>query len=86
MTIQINATTTNEFGTSYSLTCESTTAFIGTRPDGSLYSCVHNASHQAWRGAGRYFPSLAAALEHYRSPVMRAMLQFAFNNSKLAAA
>lgn len=37
--------------------------------------CTLNASHRAWKGPGRSFTNLAAALAAYKSPAMQAILQ-----------
>ena len=34
-----------------------------------------NASHKAWRGMGRKFNTLAAAIAHYKTPAIKAALQ-----------
>jgi hypothetical protein len=38
---------------------------------------VQNAAHRVWRGAGRYFPTLAEAADHYKTPEIRAMVRHA---------
>ena len=36
---------------------------------------VENASHRAWKGVGKPFPTLADAIANYRTPQIRAMLE-----------
>lgn len=36
---------------------------------------VHNSSNRAWRGLGKRFADSAAALDWYKTPEIRAMLQ-----------
>lgn len=42
---------------------------------------VHNASNRCWRGMGRHFADSAAALSHYRTPEVRAMIETAIAKS-----
>jgi len=42
-----------------------------------LQVIVHNASNRCWRGMGKQFPDLAAALVYYKTPEVRAMLELA---------
>lgn len=37
--------------------------------------CQSNASHKAWGGNGKHFPSLEAALAAYKSSFMKAAIQ-----------
>jgi hypothetical protein len=39
--------------------------------------CVHNASNRVWRGMGKSFPALEAALDNYSTPAVRSMIEFA---------
>lgn len=36
-----------------------------------------NASHRVWRGAGKFFSSINEALENYKSPEMKAIINAA---------
>ena len=36
---------------------------------------VQNASHRAWKGMGKQFPTIAAAIENYKSADVKAMLE-----------
>jgi hypothetical protein len=38
---------------------------------------VQNASNRAWRGMGKTFPSIDAALANYKTPAVRAMIRAA---------
>lgn len=42
-----------------------------------LQVIVYNASNRCWRGMGKQFPDLAAALAYYKTADVRAMLEFA---------
>ena len=43
--------------------------------EGRTCVTVENASHRAWRGVGKPFPTLADAIAYYRTPQIRAMLE-----------
>jgi len=43
---------------------------------------VENAANRAWRGMGKRFENMAAALGNYKTPEIRAMLQAAEELSK----
>ena len=45
---------------------------------------VHNASNHAWRGPGRRFETLDAAMSYYKTPALRAMVQYASEEWKRA--
>lgn len=38
---------------------------------------VNNASHKAWRGMGKTFPSVDAAVANYKTGAVRSMIQTA---------
>jgi UDP-N-acetylmuramyl pentapeptide synthase len=67
----------NEYGTSFQLQCEKKRAFVTFERCGRVQVCNQNACHQVWRGAGKFFQSVAEALEGYKSPEMKAMIQAA---------
>lgn len=46
---------------------------------------VQNASNRAWRGMGKVFPNTAAALEAYRTPAIRAIIEAAQTENEVAA-
>lgn len=54
-------------------TCGKKTATVMVSENWIQVVC-ENASHKAWRGMGRSFPSLAAAREGYKSSEMRAII------------
>lgn len=39
--------------------------------------CVHNASNRAWRGTGRRFESVEAAIAGYKTEAVREMIRLA---------
>ena len=49
-------------------------AYVGFHPRGVDVCCL-NASNRAWRGSGRCFPSLEAALAAYKSAEMKAIIR-----------
>ena len=49
-------------------------ANVNTWEDGRVNVCVHNSSHSVWRRSGRYFRSIAEALEAYKSAEVRAII------------
>lgn len=53
--------------------CGKTSALICVEKDGVRVICK-NASHRVWRGSGRFFSSVALAVEAYRSPAMKAII------------
>jgi hypothetical protein len=50
-----------------------------------LQVIVHNASNRCWRGMGKQFPNLAAALAYYKTPEVRAMLELAVSQAATGA-
>lgn len=58
------------------LTCGNQSAHIWVAP-WYVQVCSQNASHKVWRGMGKRFDNLQAALAGYKSSAMRAMIQAA---------
>ena len=50
-----------------------------------LQVIVHNASNRCWRGMGKQFPNLDAALAYYKTPEVRAMLELAASQAAIVA-
>jgi hypothetical protein len=50
-----------------------------------LQIIVHNASNRCWRGLGKQFPNLAAALAYYKTPAVRSMLELAVAQAATSA-
>ena len=73
--LTVNAVNTQrtEYGVYLTANCGKISAMIGITDHGIRVVCV-NASHRAWRGAGRHFEDIAAALTAYKRPEMRAMI------------
>ena len=42
---------------------------------GYIGVCVHNAANRAWRGLGKQFPTVEAALANYKTPAIRSMIE-----------
>lgn len=52
------------------------TVLVCVKPRG-LQVIVQNDSHRVWRGMGKDFPSVEAAVANYKTPAIRAMIQHA---------
>lgn len=79
MDIQINEFGKLESGKFFEATCGKISAYVwfGTYT-GSINVCCKNASHRAFKGAGRTFWSIEDALAAYKSPEMKAIIQAAW--------
>jgi len=53
------------------------TVYIGRGNSGAITICNMNASHQAWRGAGRTFWSFEEAEQAYKSAFMKSAISMA---------
>lgn len=62
-----------ESGLYVEVVCGNTSAAIAIYADSVRVICS-NASHKAWRGFGRSFPSVAEAVNAYKSPAMKAAI------------
>ncbi len=78
MNIAITETKRTEHGFYLQATCNKVSALIGIYPHGLQVVC-QNAMQKAWRGGGRHFHNAEAAMAHYRSGEMRAIIQAALN-------
>ena len=76
LTVTNTNTQRTEYGVYLTATCGKISAMIGITEYGIRVVCM-NASHRAWRGAGRHFEDIAAALAAYKRPEMRAMIMAA---------
>jgi hypothetical protein len=47
---------------------------------------VQNASHRVWRGMGKRFPTIEAAVANYRTPEIRALIRAAAELAPTAVA
>ena len=65
-------------GTYVTGSCGSVEAFVAVY-DYGVQVCCQNASHKVWRGAGKLFPNAQAALDNYKKPEMRAIINAAIN-------
>ena len=77
MDVLISEKYSNEYATCFQLQCENKSAFVTFERDGRVQVCCQNAAHRVWRGAGKFFQSIAEALEAYKSPEMKAMIHAA---------
>jgi len=57
-------------------------AMIAVNPRG-LQVIVQNSSHRVWRGMGKQFPNVAAALAAYKTAAIRAMIEHAAELDKV---
>jgi len=46
---------------------------------------VQNASHKVWRGAGKYFATVDAAVANYKSDAVKAMIQHAADLARVSS-
>ena len=78
MQVTITNCTKTEDGTAFAATCGNKSAeiWISNRMTAIDVCCI-NASHKAWRGAGRVFYSVEEALAGYKSPEMKAIISAA---------
>jgi len=53
------------------------TVYVGHGASGAISVCNMNASHKAWRGAGRTFRSFDEAEKAYKSSFMKAAISMA---------
>lgn len=77
MTI-ITESNRTQFGLHLNISHEATRAFVSISPDG-VRVLVQNASHRVFRRSGRHFPTFDAAIAHYKSAAMKAILHTAAN-------
>lgn len=82
MDIQITSQSASEYGTWLELTAGKTSASVMVYNEkgkdlGKLRVTCKNASHSCWRGVGKGFESVEAALENYRSAAMKGMIRAA---------
>lgn len=54
--------------------CGNVEAYVGFSRVTGVGVCCMNASNRVWKKAGRTFPSVAAALEGYKSGEMKAII------------
>ena len=76
MNIQITNEARSEYSFSIQATCGKKEVFVSIGSTVSVCQ-TNNASHRAWRGAGRTFWSLQEALAAYKSPEIKAVIDLA---------
>jgi len=76
MNIQITQTIKAPTGFYFSATCEKVSATVAIHSYGVQVVC-QNAAHKVWRGSGKFFPTIAAAIDNYKSGEMKAIIQAA---------
>jgi len=78
MMIQVINETTTEGGSKiYELGCGKKTAYVTKCGYGGFRVCVINAAHKAWGGTGKHYRDLESAIAGFKSPEVRAMIEFA---------
>lgn len=65
-------------------TCGNKSALVSFTPYGVRVIC-QNAMHQVWRGAGKAFADVEAALAGYKSGEMKSIISAAAEYAKVAA-
>lgn len=56
---------------------------LGCRP--YVHVCVQNASHRAWKGMGKRYDTEAQALEHFKTPAVKAIISAVCARARAAA-
>lgn len=76
MTILTTNESRSETRLSLELACGKKAAYVGYNfRFGMVDVCVYNASHKVWGGMGRTFRSFSEALDAYKSPEVKAMIE-----------
>ena len=81
MTIQILDQQRGPHGFYFRAACDKITALVTVHSWGFQICCENNA-HKVWRGMGKHFPTLEAALAGYKSGEMKAIIQAAADAAK----
>lgn len=76
MNIQILETSRTASGTYFQASCEKKTALVAIHSWGVQVIC-QNAANRVWKGGGRHFPTIAAAIMGYKSGEMKAIIRAA---------
>ena len=77
MNVEIVNESNGEGTACFELACGKQAAFVTFPKSGGVWVCCQNAAHRVWRGSGKAFSSVSEALENYRSPEMRTMIEYA---------
>ncbi|MBK8132632.1 MAG: hypothetical protein IPK48_07915 [Gammaproteobacteria bacterium] len=77
MNIIITNTSRTETYASIEMSNGKQTVYIGRGASGQISICNMNASHKAWRGAGKTFFSFDSAEKAYKSEFMKAAIAMA---------
>lgn len=75
MTFEITHRATTDWREYVELRTDKQALSFSRATDGSVNTLILNASHRAYRGGGRVFKSVDAALEGYKSPEVKAMIR-----------
>jgi hypothetical protein len=76
MNLTVNETSRVASGFYFNATADKTTATVAIHSWGVQVVC-HNAANRVWRGGGRHFQTIAAALAGYKSGAMQAIIRAA---------
>ncbi len=79
MTILITKSSKTETAAGIEATVNKTQGAVYITAHGLQVLCM-NASHRAWRGGGKHFPTVDAALAGYKSGEMKAIIQAAWDH------
>jgi hypothetical protein len=80
MQVQINEIKTSGNGFFFNATCGKKTASVWIHKHEINVVC-QNASHKAWGGIGKFFPTKQEAIDNYKSSEMKAIIQTAFEHA-----
>ena len=90
MAVNLIETLRDEFGTHIEAQAGKQKATVsiykGSLANLGVQVVCQNASHRAFRGAGKFFKDIGAALDNYRSAEMRAIIELAASVEKEVAA
>ena len=81
MVILVEEIVRDKYAIYVTATCEKKSAFISVEKDGSLNVCCRNASHNVWKGSGRFFNNEDEALNGYKSSEMKALIRMAVSET-----
>jgi ribosomal protein L31 len=82
MQVQINNMSRSKHNSFYfTATCGKKTAIVVIDEDKRVNVVVQNASHKAWGGMGKFFPTKQTAIDSYKSGEMKAIIQTAFEHA-----
>lgn len=68
-----------EYGRYIELHTDGMSISVNFENSGGVRICVKNASHRVWRGFGKHFDTVEAALENYKSAKAKTLIRAALD-------